>query len=597
MRWRFSTTSKSASSMSTPTPTGEGGGASPAWLPDEATLTQLANEFFGPMPGHEGDRTSLDDPPRDRAQPQPAQLEADPAGVRPVSLRVEDLAGYQPPEVSSSFHRTAAVPARLAGLAAQPPAVAIPGLSSTSAAAILEAVRSAELERSVPLLDGPASTPSFYFIEEPSSPAKATPGCDTRLARGLEAHPAFHVEAVRRDFPVLFERIHGRQLVWLDNGATTQKPQVVIDRLAYFYAHENSNIHRSAHSLAARSSDAYEGARAKVADFLGAPSASNIVFTRGTTEAINLVAQSWGRQQLGPADEIVISHLEHHANIVPWQQLAAETGAKLKVIPVDDEGRLVLDAYGDLLSDRTKIVAVAQVSNVLGTIVPVKDVIEMAHHVGAKVLIDGAQAVAHMVVDVQAMDADFYVFSGHKIFAPTGIGALYGKAEILEEMPAWQGGGNMISDVTLERTIYQRPPAKFEAGTGNIADAVGLGAALDYLTRLGRPIIERYEHELLEYAISQIRSVPGLRLIGTAPEKASVLTFVLEGYRPEEVGSALDQEGIAVRAGHHCAQPILRRYGLESAVRPSLAMYNTHSEVDQLVAALRRLAGDAGNRH
>jgi cysteine desulfurase/selenocysteine lyase len=395
---------------------------------------------------------------------------------------------------------------------------------------------------------------------------------------------------------VLSERIHGRQLVWLDNGATTQKPQVVIDRLAYFYAHENSNIHRSAHSLAARSSDAYEGARATVADFLGAPSASNIVFTRGTTEGINLVAKSWGRQHLGPEDEIIISHLEHHANIVPWQQLAAETGAKLKVIPVDDDGRLLLDAYGDLLSDRTKIVAVAQVSNVLGTIVPVKDVTEMAHRVGAKVLIDGAQAVAHMVVDVQAMDADFYVFSGHKIFAPTGIGALYGKPELLEEMPPWQGGGNMISDVTLERTIYQRPPAKFEAGTGNIADAVGLGAALEYLSRLGRPIIERYEHELLGYAIAQIRSVPGLHLIGTAPEKASVLTFVIDGYRPEDVGSALDQEAIAVRAGHHCAQPILRRYGLESAVRPSLALYNTHAEVDLLVAALRRLAGDAGNR-
>jgi cysteine desulfurase/selenocysteine lyase len=437
---------------------------------------------------------------------------------------------------------------------------------------------------------GQAGAPSFYFIEE------RLPAAEPRAGVPVDAYPGFHVEAVRRDFPILHERIHGRQIVWLDNGATTQKPQVVIDRLAYFYSHENSNIHRSAHSLAARASDAYEGARATVANFLGAPSAEDVVFTRGTTEAINLVAQSWGRQHVGPDDEIVVSHLEHHANIVPWQQLATETGAKLKVIPVDDDGQLLLDAYGELLSERTRLVAVSQVSNVLGTIVPVKAVIEAAHRVGARVLIDGAQAVAHMPVNVQAMDADFYVFSGHKIFGPTGIGALYGKPELLEEMPPWQGGGNMISDVTFERTVYQGPPAKFEAGTGNIAGAVGLGAALDYLSRLGLPLIERYEHELLGYAMAEIRSVPGLRLIGTAPEKASVLTFVLDGYRPEDVGSALDKEAIAVRAGHHCAQPILRRYGLESAVRPSLAMYNTYAEVDLLVAALRRLAADAGRR-
>jgi cysteine desulfurase/selenocysteine lyase len=292
----------------------------------------------------------------------------------------------------------------------------------------------------------------------------------------------------------------------------------------------------------------------------------------------------------------VISHLEHHANIVPWQQLAQQTGAKLKVIPVDDDGQLLLDAYADLLSERTRIVAVSAVSNVLGTIVPVRQVIEAAHRAGARVLIDGAQAIAHMPVNVQTMDADFYVFSGHKIYAPTGIGALYGKPEVLEEMLPWQGGGNMISDVTFERTVYQGPPAKFEAGTGNIADAVGLGAALDYVSGLGLPIIEQYERELLDYATREICTVPGLRLIGTAPEKASVLTFVLDGYRPEEVGSALDKQGIAVRAGHHCAQPILRRYGLESAVRPSLAMYNTCAEVDLLVAALRKLAAGTG-RH
>ncbi len=297
----------------------------------------------------------------------------------------------------------------------------------------------------------------------------------------------FDVEAVRRDFPILRERVHGRQLVWLDNAATTQKPQAVIDRLAHFYAHENSNVHRAAHTLAARATDAYEGARAKVADFVGASSSDDIVFARGTTEAINLVAQAWGRKYVGPDDEIVISHLEHHANIVPWQQLAEQTGAKLKVIPVDDDGQLVMPAYADLLSDRTRLVSVAHVSNVLGTIVPVHEVIEAAHRAGARVLIDGAQAIAHMPVNVQAMDADFYVFSGHKVFAPTGIGALYAKPEVLAEMPPWQGGGNMISDVTLERTVYQRPPARFEAGTGNIADAVGLGTALDYLSGLGLP--------------------------------------------------------------------------------------------------------------
>jgi len=432
--------------------------------------------------------------------------------------------------------------------------------------------------------------PSFYFVRELPSSAERT------AARRLGASPMFDVETIRQDFPILRERVHGRQLVWLDNAATTQKPQAVIDRVAYFYAHENSNVHRAAHTLAARATDAYEGARRKVADFLGASSGDDVVFTRGTTEAINLVAQSWGRQHIGRDDEIVISYLEHHANIVPWQQLAQQTGAKLKVIPVDDDGQLLLGAYADLLSDRTRLVAVAQVSNVLGTVVPVQEIIEAAHRAGALVLIDGAQAIAHIPVKVQAMDADFYVFSGHKVFAPTGIGALYGKPEVLQDMPPWQGGGNMISDVTFEQATYRGPPGRFEAGTGNIADAVGLGTALDYVSALGLPIIEQYEHELLAYATSQMRTVPGLRLIGTAPQKASVLTFVLDGYRPEEVASALDKQGIAVRAGHHCAQPILRRYGLESAVRPSLAMYNTCDEVDLLVAGLCGLAADAGSR-
>jgi cysteine desulfurase/selenocysteine lyase len=558
--------------MSTPTPTGDGvSAAAPLW-PDEATLSRLANEFFGAMPGHEPRPAGIAGPP----SPSPAP------GQTPGARR-----GYQPLDELSEYHRAASFPGRLAALAAQSSPFAVPGLSPATAAAM----RPDLLDRAFDQPDfSPSGAPSFYFInDELSAPGRPA-------AVPADAHPAFPVEAVRRDFPVLAERAHGRPLVWLDNAATTQKPQAVIDRLAYYYSHENSNIHRAAHALAARATDAYEGARATVAKFLGAPSADNIVFTRGTTEAINLVAQAWGRPRLGPGDEIVVSHLEHHANIVPWQQLAAETGAKLKVIPVDDDGQLLLDAYGSLLSERTRLVSVAHVSNVLGTIVPVKAVIDAAHRAGARVLIDGAQAVAHIPVDVQALDADFYVFSGHKIFGPTGIGALFGKPDVLEEMPPWQGGGNMIADVTFERTTYQGPPAKFEAGTGNIADAVALGTALDYLSRLGLPLVERYEHELLAYALTEIRTVPGLRLIGTAPEKASVLTFVLDGYRPEEVGSALDKEGIAVRAGHHCAQPILRRYGLESAVRPSLAMYNTHGEVDLLVAALRRLAADAG-RH
>ena len=422
----------------------------------------------------------------------------------------------------------------------------------------------------------------YYFIE-PAATSSATPTVPA------SAHPAFDVNAVRRDFPILSERVNGRPLIWLDNAATTQKPQAVIDRLAHFYAHENSTIHRAAHELAARSTDAYEGARNKVARFLGAGSVEEIIFVRGATEGVNLVAQSWGRQNLKPGDEILITWLEHHANIVPWQQIAAETGAKLRVAPVDDDGQVRMDEFQKLLGDRTKIAAFTQVSNALGTIVPVRELTAMAHRAGAVVLVDGAQAVSHMRVNVQDIDADFYVLSGHKLFAPTGIGVVYGKSALLNAMPPWQGGGNMIQDVTFDKTIYHKAPARFEAGTGNIADAVGLGAAIDYLERLGMENIGRYEHGLLEYATRGLRTVPGLRLIGTAPDKASVLSFTLAGYRPEDVGTALNREGIAVRAGHHCAQPILRRFGVEATVRPSLAFYNTCQEVDVLVAALHRL--------
>jgi cysteine desulfurase/selenocysteine lyase len=428
-----------------------------------------------------------------------------------------------------------------------------------------------------------APAPSgFYFINEAIPAGFEVPNLP------LDPHPAFDVHAVRRDFPILSETVHGRPLIWLDNAATTQKPQAVIDRLAYFYAHENSNIHRSAHAMAARATDAYESARSTVARFLGAGSADEIVFVRGATEGINLVAKAWGFRHIKAGDEIVISHLEHHANIVPWQMLAERVGASIKVIPVDDSGQILLDAYTDLLSDRTKIVAITQVSNALGTIVPVERVIELAHRVGARVLVDGAQSVPHTPLDLQSMGADFFVFSGHKVFGPTGIGAVYGTPEALEEMPPWQGGGNMITDVTLERAQYQPPPGRFEAGTGNLADAVGLAAALDYVERIGMPNIAAYEHALLEYAQPKLAEVPGLHLIGTAAEKASVMSFVLDGHDPEDVGKALDAEGIAVRSGHHCAQPILRRFGLEATVRPSLAFYNTCDEVDTLIAALRR---------
>lgn len=442
---------------------------------------------------------------------------------------------------------------------------------------------------------------NFYFLERagaldapllPASPSRPVgtgrpgerSGEDWRLPRrGLD------LASVRSDFPILKERVNGHPLVWLDNAATTQKPRSVIDRLVHFYQHENSNIHRAAHELAARATDAYEEARNKVAHFLGAASAREIVFVRGATEAINLVAQAWGRRHIRAGDEIVISWIEHHANIVPWQMLAEEKGARLRVAPVDDDGQILLDEYERLLGPKTRLVSFTQVSNALGTVTPAHAMVQMAHRHGARVLLDGAQAVSHMPIDVRMLDCDFYVFSGHKLFAPTGIGALYGKPEALSEMPPWQGGGNMIVDVTFEKTVYQDPPARFEAGTGNIADAAGLGAAIDYLERLGMANIAAHEHELMRYATAGLLSVPGLRLIGTAREKAAVLSFVLEGMRTDEVGAALNREGIAVRAGHHCAQPSLRRFGVETAVRPSLALYNNTDDIDRMVDALLRL--------
>jgi cysteine desulfurase/selenocysteine lyase len=440
-----------------------------------------------------------------------------------------------------------------------------------------------------------SALPAFSFLEEgrpllskaPAPPGPVPAHGTNEVARdlSLSSYP-FEVEAIRRDFPILQERVNGHPLIWFDNAATTQKPQSVIDRLSYFYAHENSNVHRAAHELAARATDAYESAREKTRRFLNAGTVKEIVFVRGATEAINLVAQSWGGQNVREGDEIVITWLEHHANIVPWQMLCAEKGARLRVAPVDNSGQILLDEYEKLLGPKTRLVSISQVSNALGTITPVKSMIESAHRHGARVLVDGAQAVSHMRTDVLALDCDFFVFSGHKVFAPTGIGVVYGKAEVLEHMQPWQGGGNMTQDVTFEKTTYQEPPQRFEAGTGNIADAVGLGAAIDYLDRVGIENISEYEHSLLEYATAAVLRIPGLRIIGTAKEKAGVLSFVLEGFRTEEIGEYLNRKGIAVRGGHHCAQPILRRFGLETTLRVSFAFYNTCGEVDALVAAL-----------
>ncbi|MCC7373386.1 MAG: SufS family cysteine desulfurase [Verrucomicrobiales bacterium] len=431
-------------------------------------------------------------------------------------------------------------------------------------------------------LDTPES--GLYFVapnRPPATQALPTPVPKPWLA--------LDVESIRRDFPALHQNVNGRPLIWLDNAATTHKPNAVIDAMSRFYQRDNSNIHRAAHALAARATDLFEDAREKVREFLGASSASEIVFVRGTTEAINLVAQAYGRSHLRPGDEILLTRMEHHANIVPWQMLAQQTGAVIRVAPINEHGELILETLVDLIQDRTKLVALTHVSNALGTINPIEEVIAAAHARGAKVLVDGAQSTPHLPVNVRASDADFYVFSGHKIFGPTGIGALYGKADVLESMTPWQGGGHMIRDVTFERTLYQSPPERFEAGTPDIAGAIGLGAAVEYLQSIGLPAIAAYEHSLHEYAERALSTIPGLRRVGSAATKASILGFVIPGIPNEVVARHLDKHGIAVRAGHHCAQPAVRHFGLEGTVRPSLAFYNTFAEVDALVEALERL--------
>ena len=615
------------SPLMTESSAGDAGGVMPPaspGLPDVAALAQMANEFFRALPGQVGQfggaQSAVTVP---SMAPQfgttPSSILAVPSADKlPSEADLQRLSGggassYQP-EVAAAPAPANPVPYFDQGLP-QDGAQGLPtGNSSSPFTQPLPSFESSFplFEAAIPVASPVAMFPteddvtaalnsvsSLYFLEDAGALSKptattATPVSAASISPSLLPdlqlpRKQFDVNAVRKDFPILQERVHGKPLIWLDNAATTQKPQSVIDRLSYFYEHENSNIHRAAHELAARATDAYEDAREKVARFINASSVKEVVFVRGATEAINLVAKSWGRRHIGKDDEIVISWIEHHANIVPWQMLAAETGARLRVAPVDDDGQILLDEFEKLLGPKTRLVSVTQVSNALGTITPVRQMVQMAHRYGARVLVDGAQAVSHLRTDVQALDCDFYVFSGHKVFGPTGIGVLYGKPDALADTPPWQGGGNMIVDVTFEKTIYHAPPARFEAGTGNIADAVGLGAAIDYVEQLGMENIARYEHDLLIYATKELLTVPGLRLIGTAKEKASVLSFVLDGFRTEEVGAALNREGIAVRSGHHCAQPALRRFGVETSVRPSLALYNNDEDVDALVTALRKL--------
>jgi cysteine desulfurase/selenocysteine lyase len=403
------------------------------------------------------------------------------------------------------------------------------------------------------------------------------------------ADPGFDVERIRRDFPILFERVHGKALVYLDNAATSQKPETVINAITNYYRHDNANIHRGVHLLSQRATDEYEAARVAVQQFMNAREAREVVFVRGTTEAINLVAQTYGRTYVNRGDEVLITAMEHHSNIVPWQILCEERGAQLCVAPINDAGELKLDEFEKLLSPRTKFVALAHMSNALGTINPVKDIIRLAHARNIPVLVDGAQAAPHLKVDVQELDCDFYAFSGHKIYGPTGIGILYGKARLLESMPPYQGGGDMISSVTFEKTIYNKIPHKFEAGTPHIAGVIGLGAAIAYINEIGLSTIAAHESELLSYATRVIGAIPGVRLIGTAREKAGVLSFVIENIHPHDIGTILDQEGIAVRTGHHCAQPVMECFGVPATVRASFAIYNTTKEIDALAAGIEKV--------
>ena len=420
-----------------------------------------------------------------------------------------------------------------------------------------------------------------------SAPVEATRLRGNKILES--AAPVIDVEKVRADFPILRERVYGRPLVYLDNAATSQKPNAVIEAVVEYYRHDNANIHRGVHLLSQRATNAYEAVRSTVQAFLHAEQASEIVFVRGATEAINLVAQTYGRTHVESGDEVLITAMEHHSNIVPWQILCEEKGAVLTVAPMNNRGEVLLDEFQNLLSPRTKIVSVAHVSNALGSINPVKQMVAMAHAANAAVLVDGAQAAPHLRIDVQDLDCDFYAFSGHKVYGPTGIGVLYGKAALLDQMPPYQGGGEMISSVTFEKTIYNKVPHKFEAGTPDIAGVIGLGAAIDYVNGLGIATIGAHEHELLTYGTEKLSAIPCLRIVGTAQEKAGVLSFVMDGIHPHDIGTILDQEGIAVRTGHHCAQPVMDRFGIPATVRASFALYNTREEIDALAHGIQKV--------
>ena len=410
------------------------------------------------------------------------------------------------------------------------------------------------------------------------------------MASPIQASPTvLDVERIRQDFPILHRLIRDTPLVYLDSAATTQKPRQVLDALARYYTHSNANIHRGVYVLSEEATAAYDGARKKVQHFINARSCREVIFTRNSTESINLVAQSFGRQNIGPGDEILITHMEHHSNIVPWQLLCEQTHARLRVAPIDDHGELLMDEFERRLNAKTKLVAVVHLSNSLGTINPVSEIIDMAHQRSVPVLIDGSQAAYHMPVDVQALDCDFYVFTGHKLYGPTGIGVLYGREGLLDSMPPYMGGGDMIRSVTFEKTTYADLPNKFEAGTPHIAGAVGLGAAVDYITEIGFDKITAHEKDLLEYGTAALSEIPGLRIIGTARHKASVLAFVLKGAHPHDVGTIVDMEGVSIRTGHHCTQPVMERFGVPATARASVAMYNTRQEIDQLVHALHRV--------
>ena len=412
---------------------------------------------------------------------------------------------------------------------------------------------------------------------------------NTKSTSAAVTTAAYDVRAIRRDFPILQMTVHGKPLVYLDNAATSQKPQVVIDRMVQYYEAENANIHRGVHFLSEKATHEYERSRVKVKGFLNARDAHEIIFVRGTTEGINLVASSYGRQNVKQGDEILISEMEHHSNIVPWQMLCQQTGALLRVVPVADNGELRMDAFEELLGPRTKLVSLTHMSNSLGTINPVKRIVELAHRQGARVLIDGAQGAPHLPVDVQDLDCDFYAFSGHKLYGPTGIGVLYGKAVLLEAMPPYQGGGDMIRTVSFEKTTYNDLPYKFEAGTPNIEGSIGLGAAIDYLEGIDREQAAAHEMDLLEYATGSIRGIPGLRIIGEAPEKAGVLSFVMEKAHPHDIGTILDREGVAIRTGHHCTQPLMDRFRVPATARASFALYNTREEVDSFITGIHQV--------